>query len=420
MKRRHLHPNTVWLPTCTLTTIGTPSLTWLRKQNEPPCIGQASQGLEFVMSIALCLSGIDPPIKFCPPSYNSISVQFHCWMTLDMPIPRKRSCAQCRRSKTRCCLSAPRCSRCLAKKLDCDYSDALPRAANTGSTVQISWPDSQPNADATIDIGISTATREGSPGPLTRILSPDFQLDSLWETPTILEMTEGSPHTQPWFEYQNVGQFVPEDSRRPQDASPEQQSPEIYPIGPPDDNSYIEELSRSLVIPGISWCPLQTIPPMYHAILSRRQSQNFGTSLMINHLLATISTFPNMLSTQTLPPFIHRYCWSPSVDSHLPNKKHEVPEPLANCISFIPMFSSKTSASNTFVMRTLFTEVQRLHIEVSYWACSSLQRSVLDLIYRQFTFFDRPQKLGAYFPFSETSQTRMRKLSIRSGVKNES
>src|SRR5437867_1600362 len=47
-----------------------------------------------------------------------------------MPVPRKRSCAQCRRAKTRCSLTSPICSRCTSKRLKCDYSEALDSASS--------------------------------------------------------------------------------------------------------------------------------------------------------------------------------------------------------------------------------------------------------------------------------------------------
>ncbi|RFU80706.1 hypothetical protein TARUN_1475 [Trichoderma arundinaceum] len=39
-----------------------------------------------------------------------------------MPISRKKTCVQCRRAKTRCSLTLPRCTRCVDKSLSCEYA----------------------------------------------------------------------------------------------------------------------------------------------------------------------------------------------------------------------------------------------------------------------------------------------------------
>ncbi|KAM0261038.1 hypothetical protein ACHAQJ_002477 [Trichoderma viride] len=47
-----------------------------------------------------------------------------------MPISRKKTCTQCRKAKTRCSLTLPRCTRCIDKSLSCEYvASTIPRIA---------------------------------------------------------------------------------------------------------------------------------------------------------------------------------------------------------------------------------------------------------------------------------------------------
>ncbi|EHK25872.1 uncharacterized protein TRIVIDRAFT_219631 [Trichoderma virens Gv29-8] len=46
-----------------------------------------------------------------------------------MTISRKKACAQCRKAKAGCNLSAPRCSRCMERRLQCDYAGHVPQMA---------------------------------------------------------------------------------------------------------------------------------------------------------------------------------------------------------------------------------------------------------------------------------------------------
>ena len=61
-----------------------------------------------------------------------------------------------------------------------------------------------------------------------------------------------------------------------------------------------------------------------------------------------------MLRKETFPPFIHSsYCLH-----------GEMPKALVNCMSIVQMFSTRTSASNEFVWRTIRMEQERLWVEV--------------------------------------------------------
>ncbi|KAK1755582.1 hypothetical protein QBC47DRAFT_445759 [Echria macrotheca] len=51
------------------------------------------------------------------------------WSTVERanPPPRRKSCAACIKSKRRCSLDSPACQRCVHRRIDCEYPDAVPR-----------------------------------------------------------------------------------------------------------------------------------------------------------------------------------------------------------------------------------------------------------------------------------------------------
>jgi hypothetical protein len=98
-----------------------------------------------------------------------------------------------------------------------------------------------------------------------------------------------------------------------------------------------------------------------HNLLSRRPVDKLGSTLTANYLFSAIQSYPRMLSTPNFPPFVHRY---------FADLNSDLPEPLANCMSFLPMYHSKTPASKKFVYKTLFLEAQRLHNEVGSISCN--------------------------------------------------
>jgi len=133
-----------------------------------------------------------------------------------------------------------------------------------------------------------------------------------------------------------------------------------------EESSYLGCLSRNLVIYDelALWPSLEEVPAKYRNLLNRKPLEKLGSNLVANHIFSTFKSYPTMISKRDLPPFIHSACFAGDRDVMLPGSAYEFPEPLANCISFLHMFWSKTPASNTFVMRTLFGEVKRLYNEV--------------------------------------------------------
>lgn len=302
-----------------------------------------------------------------------------------MPVPRKRSCAQCRRAKTRCSLSSPNCSRCTSRSLQCDYSEALPSSGSLGLASN-SWEGvvvremARPGAGSgqlEPASGFDVAGHHASEIDLnflgvdvTSTIQWDLEMeqfesrqvsrkspfvfggsDSAFEAsdPFIQNLNDRS--TASWIEYP----FTP--TIEVQETQSRRQSPSHVREDVPQE-TYLAELSRRLFMDfhAPPWPSPKTIPITMLNLLSRRLFERIGSNLTANFLFSTIQSYPEMLSTSNFPPFVHQYF--STMDSDLP-------EPLANCMVFMAMFRSKAPASEKFVYKTLFTEAQRLHNEVS-------------------------------------------------------
>lgn len=262
-----------------------------------------------------------------------------------MPIPRKRSCAQCRLAKTRCSLTNPQCTRCHSRSLDCDYSEAHPREISNIEP----WAFSPSQAEGTS--GVRVEQQDDIP------LLPDLEMNEWDNQPSTINYPMGEIAS--WIEYPYI------------DIS--QTSTELLPryqqISSNPEHSYLAALSLKLQLPLedtlAPWPSQRDIPAQFHGLLGARRMESLAATLVGNHLLATFNTYPEMLlqKMEQLPPFIHRQScsWEGS----------ELPEPLANCIAFLPMFERMTKGSSAFVMRTLFAEMQRLYNEVSIFVFSS-------------------------------------------------
>lgn len=62
-------------------------------------------------------------------------------------------------------------------------------------------------------------------------------------------------------------------------------------------DSFVMDLSRKLIIPEIdliSWPSVQSIPLRYRNLVAQQQSSDLGSSLVVDHLLATMKTYPGL------------------------------------------------------------------------------------------------------------------------------
>ncbi len=106
--------------------------------------------------------------------------------------------------------------------------------------------------------------------------------------------------------------------------------------------------------------------------LFRRRERSFGSQLSCYYLLQTLRSYPKMMLSGAFAPFIHENCGVFSsrdlVTGSMESPNPLLPEPLAICKSIMCMYFSKTSESTSFIWRTIETELNRLHVDVSVLA----------------------------------------------------
>lgn len=124
---------------------------------------------------------------------------------------------------------------------------------------------------------------------------------------------------------------------------------------------------RSLINP-LGRGYLTIINKSFPAILHlERHTASPHARLTTQVIMGQISTFPQMLAQECLPPFIYPRC---VVDNKLPaacaaSGIHScLPRPLAICASVVGMFGARTSQSSQFVWKTVYSELRRLIEEV--------------------------------------------------------
>ncbi|KAH8595615.1 hypothetical protein B0O99DRAFT_622280 [Bisporella sp. PMI_857] len=272
-----------------------------------------------------------------------------------MPVPRKRSCAQCRSAKTRCSLSAPKCSRCLSRRLSCDYRDTLPRAVSSAG-LEDTWQDALP-APLAQETAPSISERD-IPNPLA---ISDVADNMLWDD---LNSMLQPINADSWLE----NPFSNLTTSNTLQEEPVQQKSFSYLLTAPLEEpirTFLIKLSQQLYSRDVLLLRpcLELVPPRFNDLLSPKSINVLGKSLISSYILNKFSSYTTMLATMALPPVIHKFGSAPDLSSQHLTCDFELLEPLANCKAFIPMFRSKTPGSAKFLNRILVNEVQRLHIE---------------------------------------------------------
>jgi hypothetical protein len=117
--------------------------------------------------------------------------------------------------------------------------------------------------------------------------------------------------------------------------------------------------------------------------LFRRRKRSFGSQLSAYYLVQTLRSYPKMMLSKTLPPFVHensgRFGNRGFVAGSMDSPNPLLLEPLAICKSIMGMYFSKTSESTSFVWRTIDMELNRLDMEVgwSFSRCCSCHSHLL-------------------------------------------
>ncbi|KAE9367068.1 hypothetical protein N431DRAFT_487497 [Stipitochalara longipes BDJ] len=308
---------------------------------------------------------------------------------------RKKSCTLCRRAKTRCSETVPQCLRCKAKGLVCKYDGErrinfdLQLLGEYGSDsridrgVDLTTPGTELAMLATKTWQLSSLDSRNEESPWS-----DFQLNSLpphdpiqnslhnptnsdWDIP--IPQDEGLYDSFGSYSLDQIAQDMCNSARQPimssysssgQITSHPQADSSLFssPQGFLQDFSDLNMAATDTSLLSARAARIEPISSTARKIgLFRRRERSFGSQLSAYYLLQTLRSYPKMMSSGNLPPFIHEYgdFAIGSTEAH----NSFLPEPLAICKSIMCMYFSKTSASTSFVWRTIEMELSRLETE---------------------------------------------------------
>ena len=277
-----------------------------------------------------------------------------------MPIPRKKSCGQCRTAKARCSLTAP-CERCSERDLRCDYGSARPRAEPYRIPIASSFNSQVRNRSPTNHGGTRLAAvqspvfdgRTNAATPLFASQGTSAPLDLPDATPQVTETTSAC-----FPGYFSLGG---------QDGA----TPFAFPSGDGDlQNNYLMS-TDDLFSPTMGRSISTTIQGRaQNSLLLQRKTTTTETFMTAKVVLGQIRQYPRlMIQGTSLPPFLHPRCAS-SGNSLLPDScssegKHVcMPEILAVCANLVHLFYNRTAASSRFAWGTIYSHQKRLHDEV--------------------------------------------------------
>lgn len=299
---------------------------------------------------------------------------------------RKKSCNQCRLSKKRCGLEAPKCLRCIERGFDCRYAhqSKIPsKSPKPGGTFHSWLVDSR---SAGIDAAAGSPTMIESRGSA----SADFSMTADLDLNELLSGAEGmdwdgvdtvlSIGGDQSSKIDNLDLEVEE--RHPQSeqywwnqpSTPSAVGPErdilnfsqLYPVPTKNHDRLPADLSmamkKSSMLVNTSWKTLKNSEFNIPTILRRKTAGTVESLTAGNFLWATITAYSKEFGNGGLPPFIHQSC----ITSYMNDQKSgkDLPEALANCRSIVPMYQNKTPTSRPLARRTLMSEVQRLYEDV--------------------------------------------------------
>lgn len=231
--------------------------------------------------------------------------------------PRKKACNSCTKSKVRCSLEKPVCSRCRSTGRVCEYSvSALAQDSPPGEGV------------LTEDTGAAYT------GPAI-YSTPRFDSVSAMPIPLPLANTPSSTAWSPSSHF-HVRRQVASGCR--DGAGLDFRTVDLVSSANAEDIR--DRWLRPYILPPLGQ---DEIPKVYHPFT-------------LQYISRILSTYPRcLLKDKDVPPIIHR--------AQIEGK--ELPPSLANCYSLVRMWEQAVPGSEMMVMSTLEKEMERLSEEVS-------------------------------------------------------
>lgn len=305
-----------------------------------------------------------------------------------MPFRRVKSCINCRRAKARCSLATP-CSRCAARRLDCQYTSVLPPSesrrtggfrfirpaverhgsdfvpSGTGATSSASVAPARARTAASTNYGApveietteSMVTERNAPMQgFSSDLSPQFlnSLDafdsSQVDTPSSQNLQTASDMPASFFEELLAYPYF-SDLELPAAFT------RTEPFFSGNDDAFVAANSLKKI----------SIAKSLEPQLSQRVRSIYQGSLTAKILFSRLSDYSHMMAdSRTLPPFIYPPCHIGPHDECAPDSPHRcLPEALAVCCDLTYMFYSQMPDGPDLVWQQICTHLRQMQNEVS-------------------------------------------------------
>ncbi|KAL6882370.1 hypothetical protein HDV57DRAFT_509504 [Trichoderma longibrachiatum] len=309
-----------------------------------------------------------------------------------MPLSRKKSCVQCRRAKTRCTLSLPRCSRCLSKGLPCEYAGAaLPRMGPypvlpLADSTPIPHRDTLPNAG---DVRVLAAGHGGPAAvPGYAVLNP-LDIDSSSLSATASSSSAGqmaAPLQSTRADWPPLLDPSHETSLDTSAMGLIEPCPNLFiflnsitmntPSEPDEDNHLRSPITGS----GSTQSDFLLHDKQPPHILTRRRALTASSVLTTRTILGQVRSYPSMMvSGHALPPFIHSRCTLDdglTYDCARQGRHVCLRKTLSVCASLVGMWMDRTPVSSGFVWETIYNEVGRMHREHESFDSETMLESI--------------------------------------------
>ncbi|KAE8381959.1 hypothetical protein BDV26DRAFT_49114 [Aspergillus bertholletiae] len=229
--------------------------------------------------------------------------------------PRKKACNSCTKSKVRCSLEKPTCSRCRSTGRVCEYSaSALTRDTSPGERA------------------FSEDAGAGYPGSAV-YSTPRFDSASAMPIPLPYADTPSSTAWSPSSQFHVWRSGASSWTNR---DGLDFKTVDLVPSANAEDIR--DRWLRPYILPPLG---REEVPKVYHPFT-------------LQYISRVLSTYPRyMLKDRDVPPMIHR--------SQIGGK--ELPRSLANCYSLVRMWEQAVPGSEMMVMSTLEKEMERLNEE---------------------------------------------------------
>lgn len=252
--------------------------------------------------------------------------------------PRKKACQNCTKSKVRCGLEKPVCSRCRSKGRTCQYPPG-----------RVATPEIE-------DTGVANDAEDYTPAaPYPRAIRRHYNCDDRYyiPLPDIQESAVTAVNPEPVSLVTESGPAAAFRSPRPPVRAVTSRQTRLLDLDFTDID--LTPCSNADDIRD-RWLRPYLLPP-----LGRDEIPKAYHPFTLQYISVILKTYPRyMLKDGGFPPIIH----------HTQVNTFQMPEALANCYSLVRMWEQAAPGSEAMVTGIVEAEMERLANEVSFFQVS--------------------------------------------------